>query len=420
MIGLADARRIVLDACSPLDVVPCPLASALGCVTASPVVADAPVPAFANSSMDGFALVAADTLEAPVVLNVVATTLAGMAPASLGGGEAVRIMTGAPLPSGADAVCMIERTMPGPGAGEVTIESVVRRGEFVRHPGDDLVAGQVVVDAGTHLGPAHLGVLAAIGVERVEVIRRPRVGVLSTGDELVAAGSPLAPGQIRDANRPSLLALVERAGCEAVDLGVAPDDEEAITEAVTLGSERCDAVVVSGGVSVGDADLVKVVLGRLCEGTMHWMQIAIKPAKPFAFGVATASATPIFGVPGNPGSAMVSFELLVRPALNQLAGRPAFGAPQLSAVADEPLERVRDGKTHFLRVIAEAGADGRIHVRSSGVQASHVLSAMAAANALAEVPDGTGIGAGEQVDILLLEADALAAASRRTAAVARR
>jgi molybdenum cofactor synthesis domain-containing protein len=263
-------------------------------------------------------------------------------------------------------------------------------------------------------------VLAAIGVERVEVLRRPRVGVLSTGDELVAAGSPLAPGQIRDANRPSLLALVERAGCEAVDLGVAPDDEEAITEAVTLGSERCDAVVVSGGVSVGDADLVKVVLGRLCEGTMHWMQIAIKPAKPFAFGVATASATPIFGVPGNPVSAMVSFELLVRPALNQLAGRPAFGAPQLSAVADEPLERVRDGKTHFLRVIAEAGADGRIHVRSSGVQASHVLSAMAAANALAEVPDGTGIGAGEQVDILLLEADALAAASRRTAAVARR
>ena len=235
--------------------------------------------------------------------------------------------------------------------------------------------------------------------------RRLRVGVLSTGDELIAAPTPLRIGQIRDSNRHTLLGLVRRLGLDAVDLGLARDDASEIESKVLAAVDSCDALVTSGGVSMGDFDFVKVVLDRLSveEGTpMRWMQIAIKPAKPLAFGV--IRGMPVFGLPGNPVSCMVSFELFARPALRRMLGHPdgvQSHVPVL-AVADEELRRHPDGKTHFARVRAEFGADGRLHVRSSGGQASNLLRAMADANALAVLPNGPTIPKGAPVEILLL------------------
>ncbi|HET6793330.1 MAG TPA: molybdopterin molybdotransferase MoeA, partial [Acidimicrobiales bacterium] len=256
---------------------------------------------------------------------------------------------------------------------------------------------------GVALGPGHLGVLASVGLATVTVHRRPRVGVLSTGDELVEPGKPLGPGQIRDSNRRSLLALVDRAGCEPVDLGLAADDEAVIRSAITAGVEACDAVVTSGGVSVGDFDYVKVVLDDLAPGAMRWMQVAIRPAKPLAFG--TVAGTPVFGLPGNPVSSMVSFELFVRPALRLMMGRGEGERvrPSVMARAGEDFRRSPDGKLHLDRVVVRPGPDGRLVARSAGGQGSHVLTAMAAANGLALIGDGDGVAAGEELPVLLLD-----------------
>jgi molybdopterin molybdotransferase len=241
-----------------------------------------------------------------------------------------------------------------------------------------------------------------VGIRRVPVFPRARVGVLSTGDELVDGPGPLGPGQIRDSNRRMLLALLARANAEPVDLGLAPDDEDAITAAVSRGVEECDAILTSGGVSVGDFDYVKVVLDRLSAGTMQWMQVAIKPAKPFAFG--TIDGTPVFGLPGNPVSSMVSFECLARPALLQMMGHARIDRAEVTGVADEDLARRLDGKLHLVRVRAEwSDEDHRFHARSSGAQASHLLRSMALANALALLPDGEGVEAGGDVRLLLLD-----------------
>jgi molybdopterin molybdotransferase len=403
LIPLEEARRRVLAGCSPLHPRAVPLDEALDCVTSVPLVADEPVPPFANSAMDGYAVRAADTAAAPVSLRVVGALAAGADPTGLRvePGTAVRIMTGAAVPDGADAVVMVEHTVSEDGGSRVRVERRVEPGEHVRPAGDDIAPGQEVFPAGTVLGPGHLGVLASLGYVRVPVYPRARVGVLSTGDELVDGPTELRPGQIRDANRHTLLALVRRAGCEPVDLGLAPDDEEAITAAVEAGVATCDAIVTSGGVSVGDFDFVKAVFDRL--GDMQWMQVAIKPAKPLAFGV--VAGKPVFGLPGNTVSAMVSFELFARPGLRRLMGHPPdrLVRPAVRAIAAEPLLRRPDGKTHFVRVRAVVGDDGRVRVWPAGGQGSHQLWAMALADALAVVPDGEGVAAGGEVDVLVLE-----------------
>ncbi|MDQ3898471.1 MAG: molybdopterin molybdotransferase MoeA, partial [Actinomycetota bacterium] len=292
---------------------------------------------------------------------------------------------------------MVERTSPA-GEGKVAIGIAAAPGDHVRLPGEDLGAGQVLFPPGTELAPGHLGVLASVGAEAVEVVPPARVGVLSTGDELVSGPGALRPGQIRDSNRPMLLALVAQAGWVPVDLGTAPDDEAAITAAVERGVADCDAILSSGGVSVGDFDYVKTVLDRL--GDMHWWQVAVKPAKPLAFG--TVRGRPVFGLPGNPVSSLVSFELFARPALRQMTGHRELFRPVVAAVADEPLRRRADGKVHFVRVVASVDEQGRVHVRSSGGQASHLLRAMALANALVVLPDGEGVDAGGTVKAMLL------------------
>jgi molybdenum cofactor synthesis domain-containing protein len=226
--------------------------------------------------------------------------------------------------------------------------------------------------------------------------------VLSTGDELVEGGGTLLPGQIRDSNRRTLMALLRRDGFEVVDLGIAPDIEGEIERRLREGSDRCDAVLTSGGVSMGDFDLVKVVLDRI--GRMHWMQVAIRPAKPFAFGL--VGATPVFGLPGNPVSSMVSYEVLARPGLRRMAGRPDADLHRVPvpAIVDEEggLQGARDGRTTFARVQVEMGGDGRHHVRSAGGQGSHQLYAMARAGGLAIVGPGDRVATGDEVPLLLL------------------
>lgn len=409
LIPLADARAAVLAEVRVLAPVEVDLADALGCVLAAAVVAPETVPPFTNSAVDGYALRAKDTAGAPVRLAVRATVLAGDPPGEgPGDGEAVRIMTGAPLPPGADAACMVEWTTSEDGGATVRVDRPVAFGENVRHAGEDIEVGEVVFPAGTPLGPSHLGVLASLGVLAVRVHPRPRVGVLSTGSELVADGGPLGPGQIRDSNRVGLLALLRRAGFVPVDLGLVRDDEAHLAATLDEATGRCDAVLTSGGVSVGDRDVVKAVLAELAGDAMRWMQVAIKPAKPFAFATLGPRRVPVFGLPGNPVSALVSFELFARPALRVMAGQPVLDRPVLDATAEAPLRRARDGKLHFVRVTARLEG-GRIVVNPAGGQGSHQLLAMARANALALLPDGDGVGAGAHVRVLLLEDDELAA-----------
>ncbi|HET6664936.1 MAG TPA: gephyrin-like molybdotransferase Glp, partial [Acidimicrobiales bacterium] len=390
LVPLDDARRHVLrhvDRALPPETVT--VAEAVGRVVVERIVAPEPVPPFDNSAMDGFAVRAGDCAD-PAGLKVTGRTLAGEAPAGIvGSGEAVRIMTGAPVPPGADTIVPIEHVELHDDDTRITFTGEVLPGQHVRRTGDDLAVGAVVVEAGTAVTPAHLGLLATVGVEKVSVVRRPRVGVVSTGDELVEGAAPLLVGQIRDSNRPALLALVAEAGAEAVDLGHAPDDPEAITAAFLRGVTSCDAVLSSGGVSMGDVDLVREVLDLM--GEMRWMQVAIRPAKPFAFGL--VDGVPVFGLPGNPVSSLVSFELFARPAIRRLAGHPdhRLDRPCPTAIAVDGLPRKPDGKIHFVRVVVRVGAEGRLEARSAGAQGSHHMTGMAAANGLAIVPDSLGI-----------------------------
>ncbi|HUQ39467.1 MAG TPA: gephyrin-like molybdotransferase Glp [Acidimicrobiales bacterium] len=403
MISLQEAQTIVLAHCQPLLPVELALDDANGCLTAVAIFADGDVPPFANSSMDGFAVRAADTAKAPLELKVVGSIAAGEpATGKVGKGQAIRIMTGAPMPNGADAVVMLEDTSVAPGGGDdaVLIKTSVETGTAVRPAGGDLKNGEMVFPAGTELTPAHLGVLASIGMTEVPVYPRPTVGVLSTGRELVDGDTQLEPGQIHDSNRHALLALVRQYGLTAIDLGLVGDDEAAVTEAVKAAVGTCDVILTSGGVSVGDHDHVKGVLEKLGAGTGRSLQVAIRPAKPLAFGV--VSGKPVFGLPGNPVSALVSFELFVFPGLRQIMGHEFVHRKPVRAIADEALTRTADGRLHLMRVVAGYRDDGRFHVRSAGPQGSHQLKAMAEANALAMIPDGDGVEAGADVDVLLL------------------
>ncbi len=395
---LEDAQAFVLESCPPLDIVDVDRRDASGLVLAVAVVAAEVVPPFDNTAVDGYAVRAEDVASVPVELRVVGELAAGAAPTTpLGAGEAIRIMTGAPMPSGADAVVMVEDS-ERIGDGAVRLTRSVAEGAAIRRAGDDVQVGDLLFEVGTTITPSVDAVLASVNAGRVHVYRRPRVAVLSTGDELVDDGSPLEIGQIRESNKTMLAALLAEAGCEVVDLGVVRDDEAELERVLRSAAADCDAIVSSGGVSMGDYDVVKAVLGRIAD--MHWMQIAIKPAKPFAFG--RLDGTPIFGLPGNPVSSLVSFELLARPALRRMMGHRRLTRTSIVAVADVALDRQPDGKVHFMRVNGEFGDDGRYHVRPLDAQGSHQLAATALADAMAVVPDGDGIPAGADVAALLL------------------
>ena len=370
---------------------------------ADTVVADGNVPPFANSAMDGFAVRAADVASAdersPIRLRVVGTIAAGAAPdVPVGPGEAVRIMTGAPMPPGADAIVVVERSTPVEGGSFVDLSEAPTPGRHVRSVGEDVAVGDEVLTAGTLLGPAHLGVLASLGIRRPVVIPRPRVAVLSTGDELVDDDRPLRSGQIRESNRPTLVAALRSYGFDAVDVGTVADDREALAEAFTAAARDHDAVVSSGGVSMGDFDLVKAVLAERAD--MRWMQVAMRPAKPFAFGV--LDGTPVFGLPGNPVSSLVSLSMLAVPGLRRQAGRTDLDLPRVVAVAGPGLTRRPDGRTALVRVVCRWDEHGRVHAVPVHAQGSHQLAASAEANGLAVLPDGDGVHEGDAVSVVVI------------------
>ncbi len=412
MTPLEDAQQFVLGSCPPKEPIIVARSEASGLVLAEPVVAAEVVPPFDNTAVDGYAVRAADVAGAdddPVVLRVVGEIAAGAAPdRDVDQGECVRIMTGAPMPPGADAVVMVEDSelldgRADDGSELVRLSAAVPVGAALRRAGDDVKVGDELFPAGTQITPSIEGVLASVNVQQVAVVPRLRVAVLSTGDELVDDGSPLELGQIRESNKTMLAGALAESGCEVVDLGVVRDDEAELERVLRDAAASCDAIVSSGGVSMGDYDVVKAVLGRIAD--MTWMQMAIKPAKPFAFGTLTrddGTCVPIFGLPGNPVSSLVSFELMARPALRRMMGHTRLTRASLVAIADADLRRRPDGKVHFARVNGDFADDGRYHVTPVSAQGSHQLAATANADAMAVLPDGDGLDAGAEVAVLLL------------------
>jgi molybdopterin molybdotransferase len=407
MISLREAQKFVLSACQPRSPRRVPLAESLGLVLAESVVANGDQPPFTNSAMDGFAVRAEDTEFVPARLRVVGTTMAGAVPTTaIGPGEAVRITTGAVIPDGADGVCMMEMSETRGDSSTVVIHQAVASGAHIRHKGEDFTCGDVLFERRTRLTPAHLGVLSSLGLDSVLVHPRLRIGVLSTGDELVCDAATMTEGKIYDSNRPALLAQLRVDGWDAVDLGQIGDDEPAIADAMAAGSSACDAIMTSGGVSKGAGDLVKNVLEKM-DSAMTSMEVAVKPGRPFAFGILPTFGVPVFGLPGNPVAALVSYELLVRPALRQMSGMCNLDRPRLLATAGEDFKRRPDGKVHFISVRASLSDDCTLLIKQSGVQKSHVLRTFADGNALAILPDGPGVLSGARVEILLLDFDRL-------------
>ncbi len=397
-ITVDEALERILAAVPALPAHDVALLDALGAVLAEDARAADDVPPFTNSAMDGYAVRGEDVASAPARLRVVGDVAAGSSPSrAVAPGEAMRIMTGAPMPDGADTVVRVEDT--DNGLDVVTIQRATERGLSVRRRGEDLRAGEVVIARGTLLRSAEIGVLATTGRPRVRVVRRPRVAVLSTGDEVVELDAPIGPGQIRDANRYSLSAAVRAAGCVPWTLGIVRDTAEALRGALRE-AVAADAIVTSGGVSVGDHDHVKPVVGEL--GTMDFWSIAIRPGRPLAFGELhdRDRRVPIFGLPGNPVSSLLTFELFVRPALLRMAGHASVARPRARARLLERIDKPAQLR-FFARGIHDAD-EGT--VRTTGPQGSGILRSMSLANCLIDLPGGSDRHEpGEMVELILTD-----------------
>jgi molybdopterin molybdotransferase len=435
-MGVEEALERILAAIDgPLEAENVSIDDALGRVLAEPVVSTTDLPPWDNSAMDGYAIVAADvataTDAAPVRLRVQGEVRAGQAPdVRVEPGTAVRIATGAPVPPGADAVVPVEETTPlgdtgealgprgrdasGPLPAACAVHLAVGVGNAIRRRGSDLRGGTAVLAPGDAVGPSAIALAAGSGVGRVMVHRCPRVAILATGDEVRAPGQPLGPAGIPDANGAALRALVRTAGGEPFDLGIAPDRLDSVEGRLRNALATADAIVVSGGVSVGPYDVVRTAFASI--GEIDLWRVAVQPGKPFAFGSAPAvrsgrPPTLLFGLPGNPVSSVVTFELFVRPALRRLAGRQGVGRSIDRAVLLEPVTKSH-GRRAFLRVRVERQADGspvrdgtgRVLARLAGGQGSHMISALAAADGLAVIPEEhDSLQAGAEVELWWLD-----------------
>jgi molybdopterin molybdotransferase len=381
-----------------------PLTEAHGRTLASPVVSPLDVPPLDNSSMDGFAVRCADLATLPARLAVVASTFAGDAPAgTVGPGQAVRIMTGAPMPiAGADAVIKVEDTQllpPDRGQELVEVRATSEPGGFVRRAGEDIRAGSMVLSAGAAITAARLGLLASLGLAEVEVVRRPRVAILATGDELLRPGQPARPGQIYSSNTYSLLGLVAEAGAVAVDCGIVADDLDA-TRAALRAAASADILITTGGVSMGDKDWVRVALEA--EGAqLDFWRVAVKPGKPAAFG--RLGECKLFCLAGNPVSCVVGFLQWVRPVIRIMLGDPRPHLPVVNGVAGESMSK-RPGRAWLERVQLERDAQGRFVARRTGSQSSGVLSSMSLAQGLLLMDRAsTGVQEGDPVRVMVLD-----------------
>ena len=400
MLSVEEALAQLLAGVEALAAEDAPLAACLDRVLATDALADIDLPPFTNSAMDGYAVRAADTTGAgpdtPRRLPVRGEVAAGdPGTEPLPPGAAMRIMTGAPLPPGADAVIPIEQTREE--AEAVALLAAVPVGASVRHAGEDVRRGQRVLAAGALIRPGEIGLLASLGYAEVPVHRRPRVAILSTGDELVEIGETPGPGQIRNSNAAMLAAQVQRAGGVPVGLGVARDSRESVHAALDAG-RGCDLYISSGGVSVGVYDVVKAVLEE--RGGVQFWRVNMRPGKPVAFGL--IDGTPFLGLPGNPVSSFVTFELFARPLLRRLTGHRLLGRQLVPVTVDDEIGGFHD-RRHYVRALVRWEEDGW-HAATTGAQGSHMLTSTVAVNALIVIPEGShGPEAGGRASALLLE-----------------
>ena len=401
MITVQEHLSRIVDCVQRLPPIGLDLLDAQGCVLAEAVTSEVPLPGFRNSAMDGYAVHAADlaaaSQTAPVTLPVVRDIVAGNTETlSLAPGQSMRIMTGAPMPEGADAVVPVEGT--DGGLLMVAVLASVSVGQYVRQAGEDVVAGDVVMDDGTRLEPRQIALLAAVGTGVVRVTPKPRVVVISTGDELIEPGTRPGFGQVVDSNGLMLTAAVRALDCIPFRVGCVPDDAQTFRSTIESHLRRADAVITTGGVSMGACDTVKEVLSSV--GTMRFDKVAMQPGMPQGFGVLGEDEIPVFTLPGNPVSALVSFEVFVAPALRLMAGRPQHEISMVTAVAAHDWA-VPFGKVQFARVVLSqtSSRDGSGHTAAiAGLQGSHALGSLAGANALAVIPaDVTSVRAGDQV-----------------------
>jgi molybdopterin molybdotransferase len=390
-----------LAAVGPLPVETVPVSRARGRVLAADVASPIALPGFDNSSMDGFAVRVAEVTGVPVVLPVSGESAAGgPLPGPLAAGTAARIMTGAPLPHGADAVVPVEWTGGWADGTTVRVDRAPDAGAHVRRAGEDVAVGEIVLTIGTVITARHVALLAAVGCAEIPVHRAPRVAVLSSGSELVPPGLALGPGQIHDSNGYGLVAAAEALGAGATYLGIVPDDAAAVRARLSEAAAGADLVLTSGGVSAGVYDTVKEVLTG--TGTVRFEKVAMQPGMPQGFGA--IDGVPIFTLPGNPVSSMVSFEVFVRPVLRALSGVPdPASGPTVIAVAQEQW-RSPETRRQFARAVLSPALDGGLpRVRPVGAQGSHLVADLAAATCLAVVPEGVGmVGIGDEVTCMLL------------------
>ena len=399
MLTVEEARKRMLDTVSVSATEKRGILDCLGHVLAEDICAEEHIPPFDNSAMDGFAVIAEDVRgaseETPVSLAVIESIAAGYAPAKrIESGQAARIMTGAMMPAGADAVVMQEVTKFD--GEQVQIAEAVEEAENVRFTGESVRSGDRVMSSGKLLRPQECSMLASLNRSEVLVHSRPRVAVVSTGDELTPLGNALEPGKIRDSNRYGICAQLQEAGCIPIDMGIARDDESETERIFRDGLNRADALITSGGVSVGEHDVVKTVLAKL--GEINFWRVAMKPGKPQAYGI--ADGKPIFGLPGNPVSSLVVFELFVRPALLKMAGhsnpfRPAFKAKLEEAVAN------KDKRTNFMRAIITQ-VEGEYYAKTTGPQGSGILYSLVLANGFIVIPPGVCLNSGDEVEAQFL------------------
>jgi len=410
VISVEEALEKVLERVDVLEAEESPVLGCLGQVLAEDISSPINIPPQDNSAMDGYAVRSADTRGAspksPRLLRVIETVTAGATPRrEVKAGEATRIMTGAPIPRGADAVVKFEDTDETEREGtprEIGILVEVELGLEVRRAGEDIKAGSLVLKKGTVIRPAEVGVLASLGLSKVMVIRRPMVAILATGDELVEVTQPQPEGKIYNSNSYSLAALVLRYGGVPMILGIASDNEDSLVAKLNLG-QNADIVITSGGVSLGDYDRVRGVLAK--QGEVVFWQVREKPGKPLTFGVLKGEGgrnIPFFGLAGNPVSAMINFELFARPALLKMMGRKNLTKPIIEAVIEEEIENT-DGRRVFTRAIVEKRGDKYL-ARLTGPQGSGILTSMALANGLVIVPeDKPGVKRGDVVKVMMLD-----------------
>jgi molybdopterin molybdotransferase len=392
MVAIDDALRLIEAHTSPLDIESINSLDADGRVLAADIRSPDNVPDVLKAAMDGYALRSADGA-APRRISGEYTAGASSS-SELAPGSAVRIMTGATMPSGADAMIQVELTEERDGL--LYVQRAVAVGTNVHQVGQDVAAGQVVLRRGSRIGAAEIGLLATVGATRIPVYRRPRVAVLATGDEVVEPDAPRTPGMVRDSNRYALLAAAREAGCTTISLGIAHDDAAKQREQILRGVEVADVLLTSGGVSMGTRDLIKPLLAEL--GTVHFGRIAFKPGKPTTF--ASVNGKLVFGLPGYPVSSLVSFEIFVRPALRRLQGDAQPGRPRVRVQIEDAIRPALD-RPEYQRVVV-GFRDGRLYARSTGGQGSSRLLSLHGANGLLLVAPGTEIyPAGSELEVLL-------------------